>query len=134
MDVASIHADGKLHRVVTTLISYGYFGDLMRSSEHLRCLGPPRYILSGVQQVLRNRSYPVDISFRKRKHFPDNETGSTETDSTLQSTLSCSSICTVCSQLDEDVDYGISTEDDWQSVSLICIYIFSSQILAFRNC
>ncbi|RXG71013.1 Ceramide kinase [Armadillidium vulgare] len=116
VDVASIHADGKLHRVVTTLISYGYFGDLMRSSEHLRCLGPPRYILSGVQQVLRNRSYPVDISFRKRKHFPDTETGSTETDSTLQSTLSCSSICTVCSQLDEDVDYGISTEDDWQSV------------------
>lgn len=88
----------------------------MRSSEHLRCLGPPRYILSGVQQVLRNRSYPVEISFKKRNHFRDDETGSS--DSPMQSTLSCSSICTVCSQIEDNVDYGISPENDWQSVSL----------------
>ncbi|XP_071528378.1 ceramide kinase [Panulirus ornatus] len=57
VDVAAIHRHGQLQSVATTMVSYGYFGDLLKTSEQWRKLGPTRYIVSGVLQFLRNRSY-----------------------------------------------------------------------------
>ncbi|XP_042862886.1 ceramide kinase-like [Penaeus japonicus] len=62
VDVASVHAKGQLQGVATTMVSYGYFGDLLQSSERWRKLGPSRYIVSGVLQVIRNRSYEGQVS------------------------------------------------------------------------
>lgn len=57
MDVAAVYRQGELQNVATTMVSYGYFGDLLKTSERWRKLGPSRYVVSGILQVLRNRSY-----------------------------------------------------------------------------
>lgn len=57
MDVNSVFSDGQLKRFSITMVSYGYFGDLIQRSEKYRWMGPPRYILSGMQTLLNNRSY-----------------------------------------------------------------------------
>lgn len=64
VDVAAVHRDGRLQNVATTMVSYGYFGDLLRTSERWRKLGPTRYLLSGVLQLLRNRFYEGQLRVR----------------------------------------------------------------------
>ena len=46
-----------------TMASYGYFGDLMKHSESLRCLGRYRYDISGVRTFLRHQSYSGTINY-----------------------------------------------------------------------
>lgn len=64
VDVAAVHREGRLHSVATTMVSYGYFGDLLRTSESWRKLGPTRYLLSGVLQLFRNRFYEGQLRVR----------------------------------------------------------------------
>lgn len=45
------------------MVSYGYFGDLMKHSESLRWLGRQRYDLSGVRTFLAHRSYKGSIEY-----------------------------------------------------------------------
>ena len=54
--------DGHLLRF-SSMISYGYFGDLMNRSEQYRWLGPKRYDVSGVRTFLGNSSYSGIISY-----------------------------------------------------------------------
>ena len=37
------------HRYAVCVASYGYMGDLMATSEGLRCLGPARYGIAGAR-------------------------------------------------------------------------------------
>jgi len=53
----------KLERFAMTMVSYGYFGDLMKHSESLRWLGRQRYDLSGVRTFLAHRSYKGSIEY-----------------------------------------------------------------------
>ena len=46
-----------------TMVSYGYFGDLMRHSERLRWLGKYRYDVSGVRTFLAHRSYHGTLTY-----------------------------------------------------------------------
>ncbi|KAK3862568.1 hypothetical protein Pcinc_031582 [Petrolisthes cinctipes] len=57
VDLAAVYSGDKLQSVATTMVSYGYFGDLLRTSERWRCLGPTRYLVAGLVQFFRNRSY-----------------------------------------------------------------------------
>jgi ceramide kinase len=43
------------HRYAVCVASYGYMGDLMATSERLRCLGPARYGIAGMRHTW---SYP----------------------------------------------------------------------------
>ncbi|KAG9510113.1 Ceramide kinase, partial [Fragariocoptes setiger] len=63
IDVCSVHdaCDDSLIRFVTTMIAYGYFGDVMRESETMRWLGPSRYDVAGVKRILRNEAYEGEI-------------------------------------------------------------------------
>ncbi|KAG9510112.1 Ceramide kinase, partial [Fragariocoptes setiger] len=63
IDVCSVHdaCDDSLIRFVTTMIAYGYFGDVMRESETMRWLGPSRYDVAGVKRILRNKAYEGEI-------------------------------------------------------------------------
>ena len=63
VDVSAIHTEMGLERFVMTMCSYGYFGDLMKHSENLRCLGRYRYDLSGVRTFLRHKSYSGTINY-----------------------------------------------------------------------
>ena len=56
------NGDGRLLRF-SSMISYGYFGDLMSRSESYRWLGPRRYDISGVRTFLGN------IFFLKEKNI-----------------------------------------------------------------
>jgi len=47
IDVSAVHTEAGLERFVMTMSSYGYFGDLLKYSEGLRCLGRYRYDLCG---------------------------------------------------------------------------------------
>ena len=45
------------HRYAVCVASYGYMGDLMRTSERLRFMGPIRYGLAGAWTLLRGATY-----------------------------------------------------------------------------
>lgn len=59
VDVCSLHEyeSDKLLRFASTFAAYGYFGDIVRESEKLRWLGPSRYDITGINNLLKNRSY-----------------------------------------------------------------------------
>ena len=63
VDVSAVHTEMGLERFVMTMSSYGYFGDLMKHSENLRCLGRYRYDISGVRTFLRHKSYRGTIHY-----------------------------------------------------------------------
>ena len=63
VDVSAVHTEAGLERFVMTMSSYGYFGDLLKYSEGLRCLGRYRYDLCGVRTFLRHKSYGGTISY-----------------------------------------------------------------------
>ena len=52
VDVTSVCSGGKFERFSLAMVSYGYFGDLMKRSEKYRWLGPKRYDISGVRTFL----------------------------------------------------------------------------------
>ena len=49
------------HRYAVCVASYGYMGDLMRTSERLRFLGPIRYGLAGAWTLLRGAAYEAKV-------------------------------------------------------------------------
>lgn len=63
VDVVSIHSEKKLERFAMTMLSYGYFGDLMKHSESLRWMGKLRYDVSGVKTFLAHKNYKGTISY-----------------------------------------------------------------------
>jgi ceramide kinase len=47
LDLCSIHSNATLLRYYSSVISYGYLGDVVRDSEKFRWMGPRRYDYSG---------------------------------------------------------------------------------------
>uniref|UniRef100_T1IWA5 DAGKc domain-containing protein n=1 Tax=Strigamia maritima TaxID=126957 RepID=T1IWA5_STRMM len=64
VDVCGIFHENNLIRYATTMVAYGYFGDVMSDSEKNRWLGTYRYDWAGFKKVLRNRAYEGEILFR----------------------------------------------------------------------
>jgi len=52
VDVTSVCSGGKFQTFSLAMVSYGYFGDLLRRSEKYRWMGPKRYDVSGVRTFL----------------------------------------------------------------------------------
>ena len=52
VDVTSVCSGGKFQTFSLAMVSYGYFGDLLRRSEKYRWMGPKRYDISGVRTFL----------------------------------------------------------------------------------
>jgi len=63
-DAVSVHSAAGLERICMTMVSYGYFGDLLRLSERLRWMGPKRYDIAGIRTFLRSKAYSGTIRFR----------------------------------------------------------------------
>ena len=76
----------------SSMISYGYFGDLMSRSERYRWLGPKRYDISGVRTFLGNRGYIGNISYKEA------------VDETSSATIheKCKSDCQKCQEKSEE--------------------------------
>ncbi|VDO83347.1 unnamed protein product [Soboliphyme baturini] len=47
VDLCSIHCGDRFFKFACTAVAYGYFGDVLKGSEMLRCFGPSRYLISG---------------------------------------------------------------------------------------
>ncbi|GAB6027035.1 hypothetical protein CHUAL_013764 [Chamberlinius hualienensis] len=63
VDVSSVHNSNKLLLYCTTMLAYGYFGDILKASEKCRWMGPHRYDWSGFKQLLRLKSYKGEIIY-----------------------------------------------------------------------
>lgn len=55
--ILQVHNENGFVRFLATMLSYGFFGDIIHQSDKWRCLGPLRYDLAGFYQFLLNRSY-----------------------------------------------------------------------------
>lgn len=47
LDICSVHNENSLLRYYASMLSYGYLGDVCKSSEKFRWMGPKRYDYSG---------------------------------------------------------------------------------------
>lgn len=52
MDVCSVHHNDVFLRYSVSLLGYGFYGDLQADSERQRWLGPTRYDLSGMSEII----------------------------------------------------------------------------------
>ncbi|XP_021364917.1 ceramide kinase-like [Mizuhopecten yessoensis] len=62
LDVAGVYSAEQLIRYNVTMLSYGYYGDMLKDSEKNRWMGPKRYHVSGVKKFLSNKSYEGEVS------------------------------------------------------------------------
>ncbi|TRY74775.1 hypothetical protein TCAL_09510 [Tigriopus californicus] len=118
MDVNSVYSDGQLKRFSITMVSYGYFGDLIQRSEKYRWMGPPRYIFSGMQTLLNNRSYKGTLEItmsdplRSMKGNPSNLDPCTEL-------CECQNNLAQLATAEADEDLHIETVKEGQTQKLI---------------
>ena len=61
LDVMRVDMSSGAHRYAVCVASYGYMGDLMRTSERLRFLGPARYGLAGAWTLLQGAVYDAEV-------------------------------------------------------------------------
>ncbi|KAK3909045.1 Ceramide kinase [Frankliniella fusca] len=62
LDICSVHNESRLLRYYASMLSYGYLGDVCKSSEKFRWMGPKRYDYSGFRKILANRGYRSEIT------------------------------------------------------------------------
>jgi len=98
VDVVSIHSKDSLERFAMSLVSYGYFGDLMKHSEGLRWLGKKRYDVSGVKTFLALKSYKGTVSYI-----------GTDTPATSLLTDKCGEGCPTCAASDDHEEEDVAT-------------------------
>ena len=63
VDVTSVCSGGKFQTFSLAMVSYGYFGDLLRRSEQYRWMGPKRYDVSGVRTFLGGYMNSIEKCF-----------------------------------------------------------------------
>ncbi|KAJ3632119.1 hypothetical protein Zmor_022079 [Zophobas morio] len=74
LDCAQVFNQGALVKHVVTMMSYGFLGDVMRTSEKYRWMGPSRYDYAGFQRVMTPEFYYGRISFKRAVPLNDSET------------------------------------------------------------
>lgn len=62
LDLCSVHSNAQLLRYYSSVISYGYLGDVLRESEKFRWMGPKRYEYSGLKKFMSNKGYEGEVT------------------------------------------------------------------------
>ncbi|XP_034290187.1 ceramide kinase-like [Pantherophis guttatus] len=116
LDVCSIWHDGMLLRYSVSLAGYGFYGDVVSTSEKHRWMGPARYTFAGAKAVLSNRSYEGTVEFQLAE--------SEDTNPRDQSR--CRAGCMVCSESSKNLlsgskeehfsEFTKQTGSEWQRV------------------
>ena len=60
-----MHSERGFVRFMTTMLSYGFFGNIVKQSDSWRFFGPLRYNLSGFCQFILNSSYPAQLKIHQ---------------------------------------------------------------------
>lgn len=106
IDAASVFSGGRFKRFSSTMMSYGYFGDLMARSEAWRWLGPARYDVSGAQTWLVGRAYRGVVGYVEQVN-----PGSDPSERAL-----CTNDCEIC---DDDEERDGDQADDRGPADLV---------------
>ncbi|KAH0628840.1 hypothetical protein JD844_010427 [Phrynosoma platyrhinos] len=116
LDVCSIWHNGKRLRYSVSLVGYGFYGDVVSTSEQHRWMGPMRYTYAGAKAVLRNRSYEGTVEFQLARTEESNP----------RDQKRCRSGCMVCSESSKYLSSGSEeekpselekyTDGEWQRV------------------
>ncbi|XP_023718038.1 ceramide kinase isoform X2 [Cryptotermes secundus] len=62
LDLCSVHSNATLLQYFSSVISYGYLGDVVRDSEKFRWMGPKRYEYSGFKKFMANNGYEGEVT------------------------------------------------------------------------
>lgn len=95
LDLSSVSNDKGIIKFYASVMSYGYFGDLMRESDRFRWLGPKRYDYAGFKKFLLNRGYDVELLL-----LEESETTNTLDMKTTREKIKCFENCSICSATD----------------------------------
>ncbi|XP_042308351.1 LOW QUALITY PROTEIN: ceramide kinase-like [Sceloporus undulatus] len=116
LDVCSIWHNGKRLRYSVSLVGYGFYGDVVSTSEQHRWMGPMRYTYAGAKAVLSNRSYEGTVEFQLARTEESNP----------RDQKRCRSGCMVCSETSKYPSSGSEeekppelqkyTDGEWQRV------------------
>lgn len=101
VDLISCWYEGQIERFGTSFVGYGFFGDLLKTSEDYRWMGPTRYDFSGVKTMLNLKSY------RGRIEFKEGFTSGSPKDS-----KTCRHGCLVCKEPMESPETGWNVVED----------------------
>ena len=95
LDISSVSNDKGIMKFYASVMSYGYLGDLLHESEHLRWLGPRRYEYSGFKKILRNRGYDVELMLLQEPDKTNESDVITNCDESKK--VKCFENCSICS-------------------------------------
>ena len=70
------------------MTSYGFYGNVLRESEHMRRLGPVRYDVAGFKSFVQLHSHAAEISYLPARNYNSDEVAGDHT--------RCRYPCSVC--------------------------------------
>nr|XP_058960896.1 ceramide kinase-like isoform X3 [Pocillopora verrucosa] len=103
LDICSLWSDNK-HIRFTFSLAYGFLGDVLKTSEQHRWMGPKRYKWGAVRRLWKLRSYDVEVKYLLSpypEHHPRDNTR-------------CRIGCEVCSK-EDDQDWESEQNQEWKS-------------------
>uniref|UniRef100_A0A8C5MSH0 Ceramide kinase n=1 Tax=Leptobrachium leishanense TaxID=445787 RepID=A0A8C5MSH0_9ANUR len=116
LDVCAVHRKKRFLKYTVSNLGYGFYGDILKSSEKNRWLGPARYDFAGFKMFLSRNWYEGTVSFQPAKWAAGSPRDLTR----------CRSGCDVCrqsiAQLEEHQRAqarGLvrnEQEDDWKTI------------------
>uniref|UniRef100_A0A915JAY7 DAGKc domain-containing protein n=1 Tax=Romanomermis culicivorax TaxID=13658 RepID=A0A915JAY7_ROMCU len=114
IDLCSIHCGEKFDRFAFTAVSFGFLGDVLKSSEKLRCLGPPRYLVAGLKTAVKHPIYTGTIEYHSPKILQPTG-GTTDLVSSTLPVNICHANCEVCKLAAENSTVQITKAENFKS-------------------
>lgn len=102
LDICSLWNDNK-HIRFTFSLAYGFLGDVLKTSERNRWMGPKRYKWGAARRLWKMKSYDVEVSYLQSpfpEHHPRDQTR-------------CRTDCEVCK--DENSDAVTKQNQEWKA-------------------
>ncbi|XP_020611928.1 ceramide kinase-like [Orbicella faveolata] len=104
LDICSLWSDNK-HIRFTFSLAYGFLGDVLKTSEQHRWMGPKRYKWGAARRLWKLRSYDVEVSYLPSS-FPEHHP---------RDNTRCRIGCEVCNKEDDGSDNEQNQGTDWKS-------------------
>jgi len=104
LDLASASNEKGIVKFYASVISYGYFGDLLAESDKYRWLGPKRYEYSGMKKIFGNRGYNVELLLHQ-----DETSSDMIPNSDPKKKMKCYEKCPVCTDIDLEARPSVTT-------------------------
>eukprot|EP00042_Codosiga_hollandica_P042861 m.398570 g.398570 ORF g.398570 m.398570 type:complete len:554 (+) comp56428_c0_seq13:2101-3762(+) len=119
LDIGSIFSPtSNIHSFFSNMVTFGFFGDVIQSSEKMRYLGPARYDVAGAVTYFRHRAFRMRVEFIRAPRFTAGQR--------------CNDRCPSCQHLaaaavEPATGPWETLEDEFQSVSLASISLVNEK-------